>query len=162
MISLRYLELLSMLEGYPPGNETTDDLIDHFIDAWDSLNPDLLGGHQFFRLAFMGVTLLTKFEKTSRANIVRELIDLHKRKNVGYSGDDLDPWRNFREIERFGISAKDGCLTRLCDKYRRFMTVYSDSSKDQVNESAIDTLKDFVAYCLIYLCLAEEVTKDID
>lgn len=87
----------------------------------------------------------------------QELIELHERKNAGYSGNDNDPWKNFRMCEKFGIPAYVGCITRLCDKVSRFETVYNNSSLDKVNESAIDTLYDMVAYCGILYHLVKEL-----
>lgn len=100
--------------------------------------------------------LSTMMDKTPE-DIATLLKETHKRKNAGYSGDDPDPWSNFREIEKFGISAATGCLTRLSDKYVRFKNVYKNPELDKVNESALDTMIDFVAYCIILMCLLEEL-----
>lgn len=91
-----------------------------------------------------------------RSTLASEMEQLHRTKNAGYVGDNPDSWANFRLVEQFGISTSDGLIARLSDKYSRFWIVYKDSSKDKVGESAIDTLKDFTAYCLILLCVLEE------
>lgn len=109
-----------------------------------------------FRLASWGMLQIHFMTGKDLAQIRDELKDTHARKNAGYSGNDPDPWRNFREVEKFGISAVTGCLTRLCDKYMRFQNVYKNPELDKVNESALDTMIDFVAYCIILICLLEE------
>lgn len=83
---------------------------------------------------------------------------LHERKNAGYSGvNNPDPWSNFRECVAFGVEPSQGCLVRLSDKYSRMMRLLENENNDLVGESILDTLQDFVAYCLIYLCLEEEI-----
>lgn len=82
--------------------------------------------------------------------------DLHVRKNAGYAGHNPDPWANFRMAEAFGVSALNGCLVRMSDKYIRVANLVKDSSLDQVGENVKDTLMDLAAYALIAICLMEE------
>lgn len=114
--------------------------------------------HVLFDLSEIGYELLYQLMKydVSFEYIISAAKELHINKNAGYSPDDTDCWENFRECTKFGINADDGCLVRLCDKYSRFKSVYSNSNNDKVGESAIDTLKDFCAYCLILILLIEE------
>lgn len=96
----------------------------------------------------------------------RKLLDdawaLHEAKNAGYAGEDNpDPWANFRMSEAFGISALDGCLVRMSDKYIRVTNLRRHPSNDKVNESIRDTLLDLSAYALIAVCLMDE-EQDIE
>jgi len=90
-------------------------------------------------------------------DLLDELSDLHIRKNAGYSGaDSIDPWRNFRQCESFGISTVDGVITRMSDKWSRLQSLWRDASNEQVGESIEDTLKDLASYALILICLLNE------
>jgi len=89
-------------------------------------------------------------------DMLDELKDLHERKNRGYSGYSNDPWANFRECEAFGISATDGVITRMSDKWSRIKSLWQDRNNDQVGENIIDTLQDLAAYALILICLLNE------
>lgn len=82
--------------------------------------------------------------------------DIHTRKNAGYAGNCSDPWANFRQSELFGISAFDGCMVRLSDKFIRVANLRKNSSNDQVGESIKDTLIDLANYAVIAYCLYEE------
>ena len=87
--------------------------------------------------------------------------DLHIRKNAGYSGkDNPDPWANFRMAEQFGVSAFQGCLVRMSDKYIRITHLVQNPENDMVNENVQDTLFDLAAYALIAVCLLEERKSD--
>lgn len=89
--------------------------------------------------------------------LLDEAWDIHVRKNAGYAGfDNADPWANFRMSEAFGVSAFDGCLVRLSDKYIRVTNLRKDARNEQVNESLRDTLVDLAAYALIAVCLLDE------
>lgn len=91
----------------------------------------------------------------------KDLLDdawkLHVAKNAGYAGaDNPDPWANFRMCEAFGISAFDGCMVRLSDKYIRVTNLMKSADNDQVGESLRDTLQDLSAYANIAICLLDE------
>lgn len=88
--------------------------------------------------------------------LLDELRDLHERKNRGYAGHSDDPFANFRQCETFGISATDGVITRMSDKYSRLQSLWADASNEQVGESVKDTLMDLAAYALILICLMRE------
>lgn len=94
-------------------------------------------------------------------NTPDEVIDqarsLHIRKNAGYAGaSNPDPWANFRMCEAFGVSAFDGVLVRLSDKYIRTQNLREDPANEQVGESLLDTLADLGAYALIGICIRRE------
>lgn len=88
--------------------------------------------------------------------LLKQMEDLHVRKNAGYAGHNPDPWANFRMSEAFGVDAFRGCLVRMSDKYIRVTNLVKDSSLEQVGENVKDTLFDLAAYALISVCLLEE------
>lgn len=81
---------------------------------------------------------------------------LHIAKASGYAGDDPDVWTNFREANRWGVSALDGALVRMGDKYRRAQNVYTNPANERVGEALRETLVDLAAYALIAVCLLDE------
>ena len=91
--------------------------------------------------------------------LLKEMADLHIRKNAGYAGDSPDPWANFRMSEAVGVSAFKGCLIRLSDKYIRVTNLVKNPNNEQVGENVKDTLFDLAAYALIAICLMEESEK---
>jgi hypothetical protein len=92
--------------------------------------------------------------------LLKQMEDLHIRKNAGYSGkDNPDAWANFRMAEAFGVSAFKGCLVRMSDKYIRVTNLVKNPANDMVNENVKDTLFDLAAYALIAVCLLEEEEK---
>lgn len=90
-------------------------------------------------------------------NLLTEMEDIHKRKNAGYAGEgSMDPWANFRMSEAIGVSAFNGCLVRMGDKYTRVCNLAQNPDNEQVGESIHDTLIDLANYALIAICLYEE------
>ena len=90
--------------------------------------------------------------------------DLHVRKNAGYAGaDNPDPWANFRLSESFGVTAFEGCMVRMTDKFARITSLMRNPANDQVNEAIEDTLRDLAAYALIgVVLLSEKDARPID
>jgi hypothetical protein len=89
--------------------------------------------------------------------LLDEIRALHIAKNAGYSGqNNPDHYANFRESEKFGVTAFRGCMVRLSDKWQRIVNLIRDPSNEQVGESVKDTLMDMAAYSLIAICLYEE------
>ena len=89
--------------------------------------------------------------------LLEEAKRTHFAKNAGYSGiGSADPWKNFREAERFGVTPIQGCLVRMSDKFVRIGNLTHNPAADQVGEAITDTLLDLANYCLIAICLAEE------
>lgn len=82
-------------------------------------------------------------------------------KNSDYADDQADPLRNFRECERIGISAFDGTLTRMSDKWQRICNLRRKEREDRTaavkDESITDTLLDLANYALIAIVLHEEM-----
>lgn len=94
-----------------------------------------------------------------------ELIsDTYARKNSDYSAG--NPLGNFYECERAGISAIDGLLTRISDKYSRLCTLNKKSKQGESpsvkGESMTDTALDLSVYSLILIILIEEENKKND
>jgi hypothetical protein len=93
--------------------------------------------------------------------LLDDIRDLHKRKNDGYAGKDADdPWANFRMAEMLGISAFQGCLIRMSDKFIRVCNLSKDPTNDQVGEHITDTLLDLAVYSLIAICLYNEKPRE--
>lgn len=83
--------------------------------------------------------------------------DTHVRKNAGYAGaDNPDSWANFRMAADFGISAFDGVLVRMSDKYIRLTNLRRNPANEQTGEAVVDTLLDLGSYALIADCLLDE------
>jgi len=86
---------------------------------------------------------------------------MHIDKNAGYAGaDNPDPFANFRECERFGVSAFKGCMVRLSDKFIRTTNLIRDPTNERVGEKITDTLLDLAAYSLIAIILLQEQNKE--
>jgi hypothetical protein len=93
--------------------------------------------------------------------LLEEARRIHIKKNIGYSGvGATDPWKNFREAERFGITPFKGCLVRMSDKFIRIANLTNNPDADQVGEAITDTLLDLANYALIAVCLYEEEVSD--
>lgn len=93
--------------------------------------------------------------------LLEELADLHRRKNAGYSGDDPDPWMNFRRCEAFGIPTEHGVITRMADKWGRFQSLYANPAHEQVGEALEDTVLDLAAYALMFLAMRREAAERV-
>lgn len=90
--------------------------------------------------------------------LLDKMADLHREKNAGYAGiGNPDPWRNFRMAEEFGVAAWRGALIRASDKWSRIISLLENPDNEQVGESVEDTLFDLAAYCLIVICLRQEL-----
>jgi len=86
---------------------------------------------------------------------------MHIDKSAGYAGtDNPDPLANFRECERFGVSAFKGCMVRLSDKFIRATNLIRDSANERVGEKITDTLLDLASYSLIAIILLQEQNEE--
>lgn len=94
--------------------------------------------------------------------LLEEMGGVHAAKNADYSRGGSDPFRNFRQCERFGIPAWQGALIRLQDKYERCCNLVANFQEKGVLEGAVkdetfaDTIIDLANYSLIVRCLYEE------
>ena len=89
--------------------------------------------------------------------LLRAMEQIHDSKNSDYADSASDPLRNFRACEDAGISAFDGCLTRLSDKYMRVMNLAKKEREGRkvgvLSEAVTDTLLDMSNYALIAIVL---------
>ena len=73
--------------------------------------------------------------------IVKEMVELHDKKNHDYAGTDY--LSNFLMCEKhMGIPGWKGCIIRLSDKMARIMNVARDDEVSVGDETIIDTLTD--------------------
>lgn len=79
-----------------------------------------------------------------------------KRKNHDYAGD-RDPLANFRECERIGLTAAQGIMVRMGDKWARLSRLMAGHGAQVADESVADTLQDLANYCAI---LAYAIKQD--
>lgn len=95
--------------------------------------------------------------------LLTEIADIFGRKNADYGGN-ADPFANFREAEKLGVSAFLGCLVRMGDKWSRIQTLVAkgEANRAVMDESLADTLRDLATYSLIAICLYEEAIHAAD
>lgn len=74
-------------------------------------------------------------------------IGITKRKNADYTGGG-DPFKNFKQVQEYGVLPFDGFITRMTDKFARINTglVKELQVKD---ESLTDTLRDLANYSML-------------
>jgi hypothetical protein len=88
------------------------------------------------------------------ADFCRDMVEITKRKNSDYTGDNGDPFKNFKMVEEFGVAtAEQGLFTRMTDKMARLGTFVSGKELQVTDESVIDTLKDLSNYSAILAAL---------
>jgi len=90
--------------------------------------------------------------------IVKEMVELHDRKNHDYAGGDY--LSNFLMCEKhMGIPGWKGSIIRLSDKMARIMNVARDDETSVGVETVTDTLMDLAVYAIITRILYEEYKK---
>lgn len=86
--------------------------------------------------------------------IVKEMVELHDRKNRDYAGSEY--LSNFMMCEqRMGIPAWKGCIIRLSDKMSRLMNIARTDEISVSDETVTDTLTDLAVYAIITRILYE-------
>lgn len=86
--------------------------------------------------------------------IVKEMVELHNRKNRDYAGEDY--LSNFMMCEQhMGIPAWKGTLIRLSDKFSRVMNIARTEEIAVTDETVVDTLMDLAVYAIITRILYE-------
>jgi len=154
--SQEYLELLDELQhSFIAASGAADRAARWILDDWRQIRQSQEPRY-LLTLAESALVFLYASKNTSITSIIDDMRSLHIRKNAGYTGDNADPWWNFRQCEVFGITAVQGVLTRLSDKISRFQMLRQNASNEQVNESIEDTVVDIAAYSLIAVCLLRE------
>lgn len=102
-----------------------------------------------------------KYEVKSRfLQLIDKMVDIQKRKNAGYAGQNKDPWANFKLSTMVGVKPSVGSVIRMTDKLIRVCNLMKNPANEQVGESITDTLIDLANYALITLCLWEEENAD--
>ena len=72
------------------------------------------------------------------------------KKNHDYTGNDSDPFKNFKSVEALKISTvEQGLLVRLSDKFSRIAGLLSGNSAKVNDESVTDTIEDAINYFAI-------------
>jgi len=97
-------------------------------------------------------------------DLLEELKVLFDKKNKGYAaaGGKGDTWYNIRRCEKFSIDIQDGLVTRICDKFSRFESLYaSGGANDFVGETLDDTLRDLANYCLFLIIIRRQRMQEI-
>lgn len=155
MISQEYLQLLGKLTPKFGSSKSIHDEWLNLILVWND-DHVLRVQQSLQRLAEIGLGILVTHYDHGEITIINNMIELHKNKSAGYSGYNEDAWANFRTCEAFGISAVNGCITRLADKYTRYTTLLENPELEKVNEKIEDTLMDLVSYSCILICLLGE------
>jgi len=90
--------------------------------------------------------------------IVKEMVDLHDKKNQDYAGDEYLP--NFLMCEKhMGIPGWKGCIVRLSDKMSRLMNIAKNDEISVGDETITDTLMDLAVYAIITRILYEDFKK---
>ena len=79
-----------------------------------------------------------------------KMVEITKKKNADYTGNDPDPFANFRNVEKMGIcTAEQGFLTRMTDKFSRINSFVQKGELLVKDESVQDTLHDLANYCAL-------------
>jgi len=80
----------------------------------------------------------------------KECIDISRKKNADYTGNDANPFSNFQSVEVLGITTEQGLLTRMMDKMKRVASFTEKGELQVKDESVTDTLRDLANYsCLL-------------
>jgi hypothetical protein len=91
-----------------------------------------------------------------------ECVATARRKNQDYcgAGPDADPFKNFRLVERLGITTTaKGILVRMCDKMARISSLIDGADAAVKDESIEDTLHDVANYAAILVSLKKEAKQ---
>jgi len=90
--------------------------------------------------------------------IVKEMVELHDRKNHDYGGNEY--LSNFMMCEKhMGFPAWKGCIIRLSDKMARLMNIARIEEIAVSDESVADTLTDLAVYAIITRILYEDFKR---
>lgn len=88
------------------------------------------------------------------------MYEITKAKNSDYTGDNTDPFKNFKQVESFGaLTAEQGFFTRMTDKMARIASFIKQGTLQVKDESVEDTLLDLANYCLLMICYLQSKKK---
>lgn len=85
--------------------------------------------------------------------LTAQMLEVTKKKNSDYTGDDNSPFKNFTMVETIGFaSTEQGFMTRITDKVMRVSTFVKNGILQVADEKVEDTLLDCANYCLLMIC----------
>lgn len=106
------------------------------------------------RKEYTGAMPASYFEAFEKA------LDIVFKKNADYSTKE-DPYRNFRESEKFGVPAHYAVMVRLSDKWSRLCNYFRNGEYQVKDEGVTDTIVDAINYlAILSSMLKEEVSKN--
>lgn len=80
----------------------------------------------------------------------KHCLDIMKRKNSDYTGDNKSPFANFEACEDFGIcSAEEGFMVRIMDKMKRINTFVKKGELKVKDEPVKDAITDIINYMVL-------------
>lgn len=89
------------------------------------------------------------------------MVTITKQKNRDYAGDGVDPFANFRVVEKLGIATvEQGFLTRMSDKFIRISNLADGRNPAVSDESIADSLHDLSNYCALFAGYLRSKKKD--
>jgi hypothetical protein len=78
------------------------------------------------------------------------LVDLTRKKNKDYSGNNDNPFFNYESTERLNVtSTEKGFLVRMLDKYNRINSFIEQGVFEVEDEKIEDTLLDLANYSIM-------------
>jgi hypothetical protein len=85
--------------------------------------------------------------------LTKQMLEITKKKNSDYTGDDNYPFKNFTMVETMGFATTEqGFCTRLIDKMMRVAGFVKNGTLQVEDEKVEDTLLDAANYCLLFIC----------
>jgi hypothetical protein len=85
--------------------------------------------------------------------LTKQMLEITKKKNSDYTGDDQYPFKNFTMVETMGFATTEqGFCTRLTDKMMRVAGFVKNGTLEVEDEKVEDTLLDAANYCLLFIC----------
>lgn len=85
--------------------------------------------------------------------LTTQMLEITKKKNSDYTGDDSSPFKNFTMVEAIGFaSTEQGFLTRITDKVMRISSFVKNGTLQVKDEAVEDTLLDLANYSLLMIC----------
>jgi len=92
--------------------------------------------------------------------ITNQMFEITQSKNNDYSGkDNLDPFKNFKAVETFGIRTEDWFITRMTDKLMRINNL-TNQEASVADEKIADTLLDLANYSILFLLYLESLSSN--
>ncbi len=94
------------------------------------------------------------------AKMCLEMLDISRKKNADYTGNNQDPFANFTGIKNCGgASTEQGFLFRMNDKISRVSSFVEKGELLVKDETVEDTLLDLANYCILFKGYLESEKK---